>query len=413
MKLLVVSQYFYPEQFRINDVCFRLVEMGHDVTVLTGLPNYPMGEIFQGYKWDTLKKTSGYNHRLHSYEELVNGVRVIRSPLTPRKTGKTNLALNYLSFAWNASKIAKKIQENFDKIIVFQYSPVTMAIPAIIFKNASHKTTPLCLYCFDLWPESIVSAGLQNRGWIYNILKWISKKIYQKADHIFISSHQFEKYFNNKHGIYDNIHYLPIYAEDLFTEKNTDIPDQSSQKNAVNLIFAGNIGQMQSIETILYAAEIVEKQDLPIKFHIVGDGSALFECKKLAQKLKLNNTIFHGRHSLDDMPKYYQMADGFLVTMKKDDIISYTLPGKVQTYMASGKPILAAIDGETASVINLSGCGLVAPAEDSRSFAENILIFANSDEKERQRYGDLAKSYYNTHFSSEAFYNTLINLLSR
>lgn len=418
MKLLVISQYFYPEQFRVSDVCFKLATMGHDITVLTGLPNYPAGEIFDGYQWNRLKsKTStlgddlsgNFDSNLGAYRAIINGVKVIRCNLYPRKKGKLNLARNYISFAHQAVMVAKAMASNFqydfDKLIVFQYSPVTMAIPGIVLKNRLKK--PLILYCFDLWPESIVSAGLPNHGVIYNIILKLSKWIYRRADTILISSKNFEKYFNNKLDIYDNINYLPIYAEDLFIQASTNesIKLQNREHNT-NLVFAGNIGEMQSMDTIIKAANIV-KEKTDIHFHIIGDGSTLDKCMQLTNELALDNITFHGRHPLEEMPKFYDIADAFLVTLKKDEFISYTLPSKIQSYMAAGKPIIASIDGETSQVIEESNCGLVCPAEDWKGLANIILKFTEEKEN-RQNYGDCSKAYYNEHFTVDKF---ICNLL--
>ena len=405
MKLLIICQYFYPEQFRVSDVCFKLAEMGHDITVLTGLPNYPAGEIFDGYQWEILQKKDSYQPHLGAYCEEINGVHVYRVKLSPRKTGKKNLAFNYLSFAYHSSKAAKAMANasiEFDKILVFQFSPVTMAIAGIILKKRLQR--PLFLYCFDLWPESIVSAGLPNHGPIYHGILLLSRWIYRQADTILISSKNFRKYFNEKLKISSKISYLPIYAEDLFTAVNKEI------SGTTNLVFAGNIGEMQSMETIVKAADHVKNHDR-IHFHIVGDGSALDRSKKLAEELRLENITFHGRHPLEEMPQFYDMADAFLVTLKKDEFISYTLPGKVQSYMACGKPILAAIDGETSDVIKEAGCGLCCPAEDDKGLAEIILRFSE-DKENRQKYGDCSKAYYAEHFSSEAFFRSLLDHLN-
>lgn len=414
MKLLVISQYFYPEQFRVSDVCFKLAALGHEVTVLTGLPNYPAGEIFDGYQWERLtgkseKKSVGedgvYLSHLQAYREEIGGVQVLRSRLLPRKSGKKNLILNYFSFAWWSSRTAramtKKQAYDFGKILVFQYSPVTMAIPGIVLKKILKK--PLLFYSFDLWPESIVSAGLPNHGFIYNCILLLSKWIYRQADMILISSKNFRKYFYNKLDIHGNIQYLPIYAEDLFHAVEKD------SSSDTNLVFAGNTGEMQSMETIVKAAGHVK--DRPdIHFHIVGDGSALERSKQLAADLKLSNITFHGRYPLEDMPKFYAVADAFLVTLKRDEFISYTLPGKIQSYMASGKPILAAIDGEASDVIHEADCGLCCPAEDDKGLAHIILQFYE-DKESRRRYGDNAKAYYEANFSSEAFFRSLLKYL--
>ncbi|MDD4566106.1 MAG: glycosyltransferase family 4 protein [Eubacteriales bacterium] len=399
MKLLVISQYFYPEQFGVNGICAKLAGLGHDVTVLTGLPNYPMGEIFDGYHWDEL---AGRN-------EEYKGVKVLRCRLSPRKKGKKSLMINYISFAYHASRLAAKLVKEmksngnapFDRVLVTQYSPVTMAIPAILVKRK--LKIPFILYCFDLWPESIVSAGLPNHGLIYFCILKLSQWIYRKADMILISSKNFRKYFNKKLNIRDKIKYLPIYAEDLFSAEAKD-PSETT-----NLVFAGNVGEMQSMDTVIKAADRVRERP-DIHFHIVGDGSALERSKQLAEELKLVNLTFHGRHPLEDMPKYYDMADAFLVTLKQDEFISYTLPGKVQSYMASGKPILAAINGEAADVIREADCGLCCPAEDDKGLADIILQFSD-DKENRRRYGANAKSYYKANFSSESFFRALLEYL--
>ena len=411
MKLLIISQYFYPEQFCVSDVSFKLAEMGHDVTVLTGLPNYPTGSIYNGYQWASLPKDC-FDTELGAYIENINGVKVIRCNLTPRKTGKKNLFRNYLSFLYQASKIARKMARstkyNFDNLLVFQFSPITMVIPGIILKNKLHKS--LVLYCFDLWPESIVAAGLSNHGIIYHCILHLSRWIYKRADTLLISSRSFEKYFMDKLRIHTPVTYLPIYAEDLFTRSCSEKPNENDKDtDATNLVFAGNIGAMQSMDTIIKAADLL-KENSNIHFHIVGDGSYLEKSKNLAQELALNNITFHGRHPLEDMPKYYDMADAFLVTLKKDPFISYTLPGKVQSYMASGKPIIAAIDGEAYDTIQTSGCGLCCQAEDYDGLSQIILKFAY-EKSNRQKYGDCSKSYYHSNFSEEYFFKTLLNIL--
>jgi len=416
MKLLVVCQYFYPEQFRINDVCFHLSEMGHDVTVLTGLPNYPTGDIFCGYEWDSLKTNAlqksnhgYYEPIIGSYIEMVNRVKIIRCKLTPRKTGKFNLVINYYSFMHNASKAIKAMSQNsycFDRILVSQYSPVTMAIPAILFKRKYKNNVPMYIYCHDIWPESIVSAGLQNSGPIYNIIGILSKHIYKKADKIFISSKNFEKYINEKHHIYHNIFYLPMYAESLYETEPVPV---SSDK--INLLFAGNIGEMQSVETILYAAKILQdKEKDNIHIHFVGDGSSFESCKELASNLSLKNITFHGRYQLEEMPRFYNMATAFIMTLKDNKEISYTLPNKVQSYLLAGKPIIASVNGESATVIKDANCGLVCPAEDHVALAGIITQFA--EEKGKQiEYGLNAKKYYDQNFSIDSFFEKLLTYM--
>jgi glycosyltransferase involved in cell wall biosynthesis len=392
VKILVVCQYFFPEQFRVNDICFELVKEGHEVTVLTGLPNYPSGIVD--------KKYSAIKNR----KEIIKGVKVIRSWLLGRGKGAKGLALNYISFAITSTFNALFLKKNFDVILVYQLSPITMALPGILLKKLTKK--PLILYCHDLWPESIVSAGISTNSKTYIALLKLSKCIYKSADEIFTSSKLFEEYFNNVLDIHGRITHLPVYAESLFENIQSKERD-----DIINLVFAGNIGEMQSVETIIYAANEL-KDDPYIKFHIVGDGSSRDKCEELKKHLGLKNIIFHGQHPINDMTRFYEMADAFLITLKANKVISYTLPNKVQSYMAAGKPILGAIDGETQIVINEANCGLCAPAENYKELASKIKMFV-SEKDNHSIYGRNARNYYDHNFSKKIYMEKLNKLLTK
>lgn len=393
MKILVVCQYFFPEQFKVNDICFELAKLGYQLTVLTGLPNYPTGIIQKEYR--------GFRKR----HENINGVEVIRTPIIGRGKGSIRLALNYLSFMINASIKALFLKKDFDLILVYQLSPVTMAVPAILLKKITKK--PLVIYCHDLWPESIASAGILPNSTIYKALLKMSKWIYKSANEIYTSSKLFKDYFNCTLDVHDNITHLPVYAEALFE----NISAKKESNNTINLVFAGNIGEMQSVETIIYAANEL-KEEKNIKIHIVGDGSSRRRCEDLNTSFKLDNVIFHGQHSIAEMPSFYEMADAFLITLKANKIISYTLPNKVQSYMAAGKPIIGAIDGETQEVIAEANCGLCTTAEDYIGLADNIRRFAKEKDK-HLIYGANARKYYNSNFSKKIYIERLNELLQK
>ncbi len=393
MKILVVCQYFYPEQFRVNDICFQLAEEGHEVSVLTGLPNYPSGIVNKEYK------------RFKNRKENINGVKVTRSWLVGRGKGKLGLVLNYVSFVISSTIRSFFLKKDFDLILVYQLSPVTMAFPAIVLKKLTKK--PLIIYCHDLWPASVAAAGISQKSKIYNILLKISKWIYKSADEIYTSSKLFREYFNNTLEIYDNITHLPVYAETLFEEINT----MHEIGSDINLVFAGNIGEMQSVETIIYAANELKEYDY-IKWHIVGDGSSRKKCEELAIQMGLVNIVFHGQHPISHMPRFYRMADAFLVTLKANKVISYTLPNKVQSYMAAGKPIIGAIDGETEIVINEAACGLCCSAEDYKGLAKNVILFAQDRDK-HMIYGKNARQYYDKNFSKKLYFERLQKLLQK
>jgi len=391
MKILVVCQYFFPEQFKVNDICFELVSMGHKVTVLTGLPNYPSGVVQQEYRW------------LRKRHEFIHGVEVIRAPLVGRGSGKLRLALNYISFAFSASLKALFIKKDFDVILVFQLSPVTMALPAILLKKITGKK--IVLFCQDLWPESIAAAGITAESSVYRFLLSLSRWIYQSADKITISSRMFRNFFREVIGIESNLKYLPVYAENFFEE----IESKKADSEHVNLVFAGNIGELQSVETIIHAANRL-KEFKHIRWHIVGGGSAREKCELLAKGLGLDNVIFYGQRPITDMPHFYSLANAFLVTLKANKVISYTLPNKVQSYMASSKPIIGAIDGETRMVIEEANCGLCCEAEDDEVLSNLVIEFQNSKEMQLE-FGLNSRKYYDEHFSKGMFFRQLINLL--
>lgn len=387
MKILVVCQYYFPEPFRVNDICEEMVKRGHEVTVVTGEPNYPEGQIYKGYE----------NHA-HS-DEIINGVKVHRCPIIPRKTGALHRFLNYFSYPQKAKKYVKRLMSSngkpFDVVFVNQLSPVMMAEPAIYYKKK--YGVPIVMYCLDLWPESLIAGGITRSSIIYKIFHKISKRIYNQMDRILITSQMFRGYLKDEFGVDDKtIEYLPQYAEGIFEllplKENTGVTD---------LVFAGNIGEVQSVETIIKAAE--KLHDNAVHFHIVGSGTDVDRIQRIADGLK--NVTFYGRKPIEDMPKFYSMADAMLVTLKADPILSFTLPGKVQSYMAAGKPIIGAIDGETASVIKEANCGYCGKAEDAEELVTNIEKFEKNNDK--QRMGMNARLFYEQHFDRKMFMNII------
>ncbi|MCR5673957.1 MAG: glycosyltransferase family 4 protein [Lachnospiraceae bacterium] len=400
MKILTVCQYYHPEPFRIHEVCEELAARGHDVTVLTGLPNYPMGVIPDEYKTK--------EHR----NETVGGVHIIRVKERPRTPGKIGLAKNYVSFVFNASIKALTMKKDFDVIFVYQLSPVLMAIPAYVAKWSS-KTKKIVIYCLDLWPESLSSLGIKRQSTFFRFMKAVSIRIYKGAYSIAYTSRMFSEYFIKELGIQkERFVHIPQFADDLFTgiashEKN-DKDKSTSGKETIDYVFAGNIGRMQSVDTVIKAAALTK--DDRIRWHIVGDGFALDECKKLCDDLNLGEKVtFYGRRPVEDMPRFYETADAMIVTLADNEMISYTLPGKIQSYMAAGKPILAAAGGETMAVINECGCGKCAPAEDERSFAAIADEMAASSEREAM--GDASRRYYDEHFTKKNHVDLIEKLL--
>lgn len=388
MKILVACQYYAPEPFRISDICEALAEQGNDVTVVTGTPNYPEGEIYPGYEKGARA------------DEVIGGVRVHRCPLIPRKSGAVYRFLNYYSFVWSSRRYLRKMKEDFDVVFVNQLSPVMMAEGALAWAKRNHRRC--VLYCLDLWPESLLAGGIGQGSPIYQLFLRISRRIYRSADGILVSSRGYAEYFREKFQI-ENVRYLPQYAEDLFGE----LPQPTEEKQTVDFLFAGNVGSGQSVETIVETARLL-KNERTIHIHIVGGGISLEKCRILAEGLP--NITFYGRQELEQMPRYYAMADVFLVSLMKDPVLSMCLPGKVQSYLAAGKPVVGAIDGEAARVIREAQCGMCAPAENPEALAELIRRMAAQPEL-RKQCGENARRYYRAHFQKEKFISDLAAVL--
>ena len=389
MKILVFCQHYLPEPFRLNDLCEEMVRRGHEVTVVTGEPNYPEGIIYKGYE--------GHQRA----EEVMDGVRVLRCPIVPRKTGAFHRMLNYFSYPVSAKKRARHLLASdgqaFDVVFVNQLSPVLMAKPAIAYKKK--YGAPILLYCLDLWPVSLVAGGVEQGSLIYRMFHRISGRIYRAADRILVTSRLFQPYMEKEFGVDARIiDYLPQYAEEIFEK----IPCRPAD-GTTRLVFAGNVGTAQSVDTILQAAERLK--DRPVRFEIVGGGTDLERLQKTASEKRLTNVAFLGRLPLEEMPKVFARADAMLVTLQKNAALNQTLPGKVQSYMAAGKPIIGAIDGETARIIQEARCGYCGPAEDGEALAQNIRRLMA--EGNLQILGDNARAFYEANFERRVFMDRL------
>ncbi len=394
MNILVISQHYYPENFRITDICETLVKKGHNVTVICGYPNYPEGYINPDYKGKGKKK--------HKNEEI-NGVKIHRCFEIARGHSAIKLFLNYYSVCLSMKRKAKKIKEKFDCVFVNETSPVMVGWAGIAYAK-KHKV-PCVLYCYDIWPDSLAAGGIKKGSFAYKHYFKVSKRIYNCVDKVLCTSKNFINHLSNVHGVKeDNLGYLPQYCEDLF---DNEMIKAASNKDTYDYVFAGNVGKVQSVETIIKAANEI-KNDESIKIHIVGDGSNLENCKKMVGEYQLKNVIFYGKHPIEDMPKFYAMADAMIVTLSKEEIISKTLPGKVQSYMCSGKPIIAAIDGETPMILDEAKCGLCTNSENYIGLAQLFVKFKSVNKEDLARN---SKSYYDKNFRKELFFDNLVEIM--
>lgn len=394
MNILIVSQYFWPEEFRVNDLAIDLVKRGNKVTVLTGNPNYPRGEFFKGY---------GFKFVTENYQ----GIAIYRVPIIPRGKNSFTLVLNYLSFALAGSFFLLFHKVKYDKVFAINFSPITAVYPAIVYKKRHKKQ--LYLWVQDLWPESVSAAGKIKSNFVMKALTKMVRHIYKNSDRVLLQSEAFISSVEEKGVTKKQIGYLPNWAEDLYSDKSKVVP--AKFENAIPkgfiVMFAGNIGEAQDFDSILKAAEIT-KQFPEIKWVIVGDGRKKAWVEAEIIRLGLQETFFMlGRYPMEEIPSFFVHADIMLLTLKKETIFSMTIPSKVQSYMASGKPIVGMLDGVGADVICNADCGYVGAAGDSLSLANNVGKAFRQESSVLLKMGENGKKYYDQNFSKEIIIDRL------
>jgi glycosyltransferase involved in cell wall biosynthesis len=402
MKILVVSQYFWPEFFIINDLVRNLTAQGHVVKVLTGKPNYPEGVVFDGYS------ATGYQEEIYD-----SSVRVCRAPLRPRgSSGAKNLLLNYLSFVVNGLRYYPRAVkgENFDAIFVFAMSPITAAIPAIYlkWKLKSH----LAVWVQDLWPESLSATGFIKNKTALRLAGWMVRGIYAFTDTLLVQSRAFREPVSRYADPGKIVYYPNSYQDVPPSTEQTRIPAPllAELENHFCLVFAGNLGTAQSVETLVEVAD--KLRGLPgLKIVLVGSGSMLSWIESQKQSRALDNLILAGRFPASEMPHFFSRAAGLLVTLKQNEAFSYTIPSKVQAYLAAGRPIIAALDGEGARIVQEAGAGLTSPAQDAEGMANSIEQLFRMTLEQRESLGQSGRAYYLEHFEMERQSQRLVEIL--
>ncbi len=387
MKILIVSQYFWPENFRINDLTQELVQRGHSVIVLTGIPNYPTGTVFEEYR----KAPKAF--------DCYRGARVFRVPILMRGSNAVRLFLNYLSFVISASLCGswRLRGEQTDVIFVFGASPVTVGLPAILLGRI--KRAPVVFWALDLWPETLAATGVVSSkmflAWIGHLVRFI----YERCTLVLGQSRSFlpkiAKYCSNTH----KIRYFPSWAEGVFNESNlVPAPEVCMLGDVFNVLFAGNIGEAQDLSAVLDAAESL-RCNTAIRWLIVGDGRRFgWLHEEVTRRGLQKNVVLLGRFPLERMPSFYACANALLVSLKKDPVFCVTIPGKIQSYLMAGVPILGMLDGEGAQIITESGAGLVCAAGNSGGLASAVLeMFAMSPEQ-RTKLGVNGRNYAQKEF---------------
>lgn len=396
-KILVVSQYFFPEQFRINDICNSWIERGYDVTVLTGIPNYPQGDFFEGY---------GFNKRRN---ENLNGINIIRIPIIPRKKSSMTMALNYLSFVISGWFWKLFNKENFDMVFIYEVSPMTQALPAVWI--AKKLKIPCYIYVMDLWPENFeIITGISSPLVITPLNKMVDY-IYKNCNKIFTASESFKKNIQSRGVDPEKVFFWPQYAEEFYHTRAT-----KSKKiivdDKINITFAGNVGMAQGLEILPIIGQRLKKENVNVRFNIVGSGRYLETLINEVTK----NALQEYFNFLEPVPpteisEIFSASDFSFVSLQKNEIFSMTIPAKLQSSMPCGKPILLSASGESKDIVIKAECGYASDAGDVNHLIENIKKIVKLDKKQIEKLGNNSRNYFENNFEKEKLLDSMDSFL--
>lgn len=405
MRLLIFSQYFWPETFGINSLARALAERGQKLSVLTGKPNYPEGRIFEGYTFSGIQRE---NH---------DGIEVVRVPLIPRgNRSSLRLALNYLSFMLSGYILAPFALRGrrFDIVFVYAPSPLLQALPAIFL--AWLKRAPLVVWVQDLWPESLTATGFIHNRFMLRVVEIAVRYIYRHSDLILIQSEAFRSPVSKMTKDARKIRYFPNSADAFFFQHHMEGKESapsdlvSSIRGNFSIVFTGNVGTAQSLETIIGAADRL--RDHPeICFFVVGGGSRLGWLEAEVQLRKLDNIVLVGRLPFSAMPEVLSAASVLLATLSDEPVFAFTIPSKVQAYLAAGRPIIVCMNGEGARVLCEARAGIACGAGDSVALAEAVLQMQRLTPQERAQLGENGRRYFAEHYESGKLVEQLIEYL--
>ena len=390
MKILVVSQYFWPESFRINDLVRAWTERGHEVTVLAGLPNYPAGRLFKGYRW------SG------PYTETWDGVSVRRVPIVTRGPNRGfRLIVNYASFVVSGVLFGPmRARGSYDVTFVYAPSPITICVPAIWLRWL--RGTPVVFWVQDLWPDNLTATGAVQSPRVLRVVEAMSRWIYRHCDLVLAQSQAFLQPIRRVCPDVRDIRVLPNWADGFYQpiEVEADAPERREFPSDFTVVFAGNLGSAQALGTIIEAAALLREE--PVSWVFIGDGNQRVTLEAEVRARDLGSRVrFLGWRPGEAMPRYLSLADALLVTLRRDESFASTVPAKVQPSLAMGRPILAALDGEGARIIRESGSGLVVTQEDAVALADGVRALLQMTPEARADMGRRGRAFALAHFDRD------------
>lgn len=378
MKVLIVCQFYYPEPFSITDVASELVRQGHEVFVVTGKPNYGYNRIVEGYE--------------NVSDEVIDGVRIHRCPLKPRKQGRRSIIENYLSFWWHSKRYLKRLKEEFDVVYSMSLSPLISVVGATLYARKHHVRH--VLHCLDLWPEStVVTGAVRKNSLMYRVLFRWCKAIYGNVDEILISSPSFKRYFDDVL----RVKHVPIsYVPQPPQVAHGNNPIQYGHK--YNLVYAGNIGTLQLVERIIEAMALI-KDKADVKLHLLGMGTRSEAVKELIATRKLEGCVeFYGIKSRSVVADFYHNASAIVVPLSHQGTVGDTIPSKLNSSLAYGRPILGIIEGDGRKVLEDAGGAILSRGESMEDIADAILTVCSLSDEKIATLGKRNRDYFDSHY---------------
>ena len=405
-RVLVISQCFYPEQFRINDITEQWGKRGYDITVVTAIPNYPQGKFYDGYGIT--------KNRIENYK----GMKIIRLPIIPRGNNPIMLCLNYLSFIISGFFWSKFTKLDVDYVFNFETSPITQSLLGVWYSKRKKK--PYYLYIQDLWPENVESvAGVKNK-FILNLIGKMVDYIYSNSTKVLATSQSMIEAIKSRNVPQSKLEYFPQYAEEFYKPidekmvenkiKNTIYSKDIHGKENFNLIFTGNIGYAQGLDILPKVAKILKQDDLPknIIFNMIGDGRFKSTLIKIVKDLNVEDMFnFIDRQPAEQIPQYMSLSDVAVLTLSNNKVFEMTIPAKLQSYIACAMPIIASAQGETESIINESKCGICVKNGDEIEFATAVKQLMFLEKQELKKLGQNGMEYSKKNFNRELLLNQM------
>jgi glycosyltransferase involved in cell wall biosynthesis len=399
MRILIVSPVFWPESFRINELAFEFTRLGHEVTVLAGHPNYPAGRVYSGYGW------------AGPYRETWEGVSILRFPVFPRATGRSwELLLHYASWLLGACLRLLVSSQEWDVVFVFQTTPVTAGLPALLLKRMAGTRT--VVWVQDLWPEVMEDVGVSLPNPLQGPVHLLCSWIYRSFDAVLAQNEAMGQQLLEQGVLPERLRLVPNWAEDIFSPTDSATSASGREVGPLTILLAGNLGRAQGLPTLLEAVELLRQE--PVRWILLGGGPMLGWLRaEVSARGLTEQVVVPGNRPLAEMPEWYAQADIFLLTLGKGGALSRTVPGRLQSYLAFGKPVLVSADGEAARVVEEAGAGFVVGAGDFNGLASIVQSIIRFEPGERREMGERGRDYCARHFGKEHIFRMIQRDLGR